>query len=172
MASASPSTSSSPSSTPPTRFGGRRQWLSCLKCGMACRKIYGGRYFRQCHGLVHASTREPSRRSRSACAGKLTAASRRNTGTCRIGGRWAPWPDSALGSDHRGATFAGRRSAGCEVGRGTLDARLCANRQRSRNARAACQGGADEVISTADPAIRRRVPADRHPSPARSSKTR
>jgi DNA-directed RNA polymerase subunit RPC12/RpoP len=45
-----------------TRFGGRRQWLTCLKCGRRCRKIYGGRYFRcrQCHGLVHASTREPA----------------------------------------------------------------------------------------------------------------
>ena len=44
-----------------SRFGGRRQWLTCLKCGRRCRKIYGGRYFRcrQCHGLVHASTREP-----------------------------------------------------------------------------------------------------------------
>ena len=29
----------------PTRFGGRRQWLRCLKCGRRCRKIYGGRYF-------------------------------------------------------------------------------------------------------------------------------
>jgi DNA-directed RNA polymerase subunit RPC12/RpoP len=45
-----------------TRFNGRRQWLTCLKCGRRCRKIYGGRYFRcrQCHGLVHASTREPA----------------------------------------------------------------------------------------------------------------
>jgi DNA-directed RNA polymerase subunit RPC12/RpoP len=45
-----------------TCFGGRRQWLTCLKCGRRCRKIYGGRYFRcrQCHGLVHASTREPA----------------------------------------------------------------------------------------------------------------
>lgn len=45
-----------------TKFNGRRQWLQCLKCGRGCRKIYGGRYFRcrQCHGLVHASTREPS----------------------------------------------------------------------------------------------------------------
>jgi DNA-directed RNA polymerase subunit RPC12/RpoP len=44
-----------------TRFGGRRMWLTCLKCSRRCRKIYGGRYFRcrQCHGLVHASTREP-----------------------------------------------------------------------------------------------------------------
>jgi hypothetical protein len=44
-----------------TCFGGRRQWLTCLKCGRRCRKIYGGRYFRcrQCHGLVHA-TREPA----------------------------------------------------------------------------------------------------------------
>ena len=45
----------------PTMFGGRRQWLRCLNCGRGCRKIYGGRGFRcrQCHGLVHASTREP-----------------------------------------------------------------------------------------------------------------
>jgi hypothetical protein len=43
-----------------TRFGGWRQWLTCLKCDRRCRKIYGGRYFRcqQCHGLVHTSTRE------------------------------------------------------------------------------------------------------------------
>ena len=26
----------------PTRFGGRRQWLRCLKCGRGCRKVYGG----------------------------------------------------------------------------------------------------------------------------------
>ena len=46
----------------PTRFGGRRQWLRCLKCGRGCRKIYGGRYFRcrQCHRLIYASTREPA----------------------------------------------------------------------------------------------------------------
>ena len=25
----------------PTKFGGRRRWLSCLKCGRGCRKIYG-----------------------------------------------------------------------------------------------------------------------------------
>jgi hypothetical protein len=45
-----------------TRFNGRRQWLTCLKCGRRCRKIYGGRYFRcrQCHGLVHASKSEPA----------------------------------------------------------------------------------------------------------------
>ena len=30
----------------PTRFGGRQQWLRCLKCGRGCPKIYGGRYFR------------------------------------------------------------------------------------------------------------------------------
>ena len=28
-----------------TRFGGRQQWLGCLKCGRGCRKIYDGRYF-------------------------------------------------------------------------------------------------------------------------------
>ena len=45
-----------------TRFGGRRQWLQCLKCRRGCRKIYGGRYFRcrQCHGLAYSSTREPA----------------------------------------------------------------------------------------------------------------
>jgi DNA-directed RNA polymerase subunit RPC12/RpoP len=45
----------------PARFGGRRQWLRCLKCGRGCRKIFGGLYFRcrHCHGLVYASTREP-----------------------------------------------------------------------------------------------------------------
>jgi hypothetical protein len=45
----------------PTRFGGRRQWLTCLKCRRRCRRIFGGSYFRcrQCHGLVYASTREP-----------------------------------------------------------------------------------------------------------------
>jgi hypothetical protein len=45
-----------------TRFGGRRQWLTCLKCRRHCRKLYGGQYFRcrQCHGLVHESTREPA----------------------------------------------------------------------------------------------------------------
>jgi hypothetical protein len=44
-----------------TMFGGRRQWLMCLKCGRRCRRIFGGRYFRcrQCYGLVYASTREP-----------------------------------------------------------------------------------------------------------------
>jgi hypothetical protein len=45
-----------------TCFGGQRQWFKCLKCGRRCRKLYGGQYFRcrQCHGLVHASTREPA----------------------------------------------------------------------------------------------------------------
>ena len=43
-------------------FGGQRQWLTCLKCGRRCRTLYGGHYFRcrQCHGLVHASKREPA----------------------------------------------------------------------------------------------------------------
>jgi hypothetical protein len=42
-----------------TMFGGRRQWLRCLKCGRGCRKIYGGRYFRcqLCHRLRYASQR-------------------------------------------------------------------------------------------------------------------
>ena len=41
----------------PTRFGGRRQWLRCLKCGGGCRKVYGGRYFRcrLCYRLRYAS---------------------------------------------------------------------------------------------------------------------
>ena len=48
------------SSASPTRrpgFGGRRQWLRCLKCGRGCRKLYGGRYFRcrLCHRLRYAS---------------------------------------------------------------------------------------------------------------------
>ena len=29
----------------PTMFGGRRQWLRCLRCGRGCRKIYGGALF-------------------------------------------------------------------------------------------------------------------------------
>jgi hypothetical protein len=46
----------------PTRFGGRRLWLMCLKCGRYCRKINGGRYFRcrQCHRLKYASQSENS----------------------------------------------------------------------------------------------------------------
>jgi DNA-directed RNA polymerase subunit RPC12/RpoP len=42
-------------------FGGRRQWLRCLRCGRSCRVIYGGRYFRcrLCHGLRYQSQREP-----------------------------------------------------------------------------------------------------------------
>jgi hypothetical protein len=44
----------------PTMFDGRRQWLSCLKCGRRCRKLYGGRYFRcrLCCGLRYASQSE------------------------------------------------------------------------------------------------------------------
>ena len=44
----------------PTRFGSRRQWLTCPKCGRCCRRIFGGRYFRwrQCHGLTYASRNE------------------------------------------------------------------------------------------------------------------
>jgi hypothetical protein len=46
----------------PTRFGGRRQWFMCLKCGRRCRRIFGGRHFRcrQCHGLTYASRNETS----------------------------------------------------------------------------------------------------------------
>jgi hypothetical protein len=43
-----------------TRFGGRRQWLTCLRCGRRCCRLFGGRYFRcrQCHGLKYASRNE------------------------------------------------------------------------------------------------------------------
>ena len=51
-----------------------------------------------------------SRQNRSACVGKPIDASRRNTRTCRTGGQPALWSGSASSSDHRGATFAGRRS--------------------------------------------------------------
>ena len=45
-----------------TKFGGQRQWLTCIKCGRYCRTIYGGRYFRcrQCHRLKYASPSENS----------------------------------------------------------------------------------------------------------------
>jgi len=44
----------------PTRFGGCRQWLRCLRCGRGCRKIYGGRYFRcrRCYRLRYVSQSE------------------------------------------------------------------------------------------------------------------
>ena len=44
----------------PTMFGGRRQWLRCLRCGRGCRNIYGGRYFRcrLCYRLRYASQGE------------------------------------------------------------------------------------------------------------------
>src|SRR5262249_45826135 len=40
-----------------SRFGGRRRWFMCLKCGRRCRRIFGGRRFRcrQCYGLKYAS---------------------------------------------------------------------------------------------------------------------
>jgi hypothetical protein len=65
----------------PTRFGGRRQWLQCLKCGRGCRKVFGGRYFRcrQCHRLVYASTREPAYQRAIDRADKLRK---------RLGDRW------------------------------------------------------------------------------------
>ena len=46
-----------------TRFGGRGQWLTCLRCRRRCRRLFGRRYFRcrQCHGLQYAS-RNQSRR--------------------------------------------------------------------------------------------------------------
>src|SRR5262249_36421020 len=49
-----------------TQFGGRRRWLECIKCGGACRKLYGGRYFRcrQCHGLKYAyQSEDPAQRA-------------------------------------------------------------------------------------------------------------
>jgi hypothetical protein len=57
----------------PTRFGGRRQWLTCLKCRRRCRRIFGGRYFRcrQCHGLVYASTRAPAYQRAIDCADRI-----------------------------------------------------------------------------------------------------
>ena len=96
----------------PTRFGGRRQWLRCLKCGRGCRKIYGGRWFRclQCHGLgtpqpgnrptsiapteAGSGSATPggaplrvtsSRRSRSACVGRYGSAGRGSQ-------PFMPWP--------------------------------------------------------------------------------
>src|SRR5215467_3367048 len=66
MAPRSASTSSSRLCTPATRFGGRRQWLMCIKCGRGCRKLYCGRHFRcrQCHGLKYASQSEnPNQRA-------------------------------------------------------------------------------------------------------------
>jgi len=50
----------------PTRFGGHRQWLTCLRSGRRCRRIFGGRYFRcrQCHGLKYALWNEsPAQRA-------------------------------------------------------------------------------------------------------------
>lgn len=46
----------------PTKFGGRRQWVRCPRCGRGCRKLYGGCYFRcrLCHGLAYASQSEPA----------------------------------------------------------------------------------------------------------------
>ena len=51
----------------PAMFGGRRQWLRCLKCGRGCRKIYGGRYFRcrLCYRLRYASQGESRRDQRA-----------------------------------------------------------------------------------------------------------
>ena len=44
----------------PTRFGGRRQWFCCLKCGRRCRILYGGSRFRcrRCHRLSYSSQAE------------------------------------------------------------------------------------------------------------------
>ena len=44
----------------PTRFGGRRQWFICLKCGRRCRILYGGSRFRcrRCHRLSYSSQAE------------------------------------------------------------------------------------------------------------------
>ena len=57
----------------PTRFGGRRQWLRCLKCGRRCRKIYGGRYFRcrLCYRLRYASQSEKADQRASDRARKI-----------------------------------------------------------------------------------------------------
>jgi hypothetical protein len=46
----------------PTQFGGRRQWLSCLRCSRRVRVLYGGKgnlfRCRKCHGLVYRSTHQ------------------------------------------------------------------------------------------------------------------
>jgi hypothetical protein len=43
-----------------TRFGGRRRWFACPRCGRACRVLFGGGRFlcRSCHGLQYQSQRE------------------------------------------------------------------------------------------------------------------
>jgi hypothetical protein len=100
----------------PARFGGRRQWLTCLQCRRRCRRIFGGRYFdagnatASCtppHVRRHTSepsivpsasesgravsaahsTMNPSRRSRSGCDGGPIGASRSNTRNCNGDGR-------------------------------------------------------------------------------------
>jgi hypothetical protein len=40
-----------------TRFGGRRRWFACPRCGSACRVLFGGGRFlcRSCHGLQYQS---------------------------------------------------------------------------------------------------------------------
>ena len=43
-----------------TRFGGRRRWFACPRCGRACRVLFGGGRFlcRRCHGLQYKSQYE------------------------------------------------------------------------------------------------------------------
>ena len=43
-----------------TRFGGRRRWFACPRCGKACRVLFGGGRFlcRSCHGLQYQSQHE------------------------------------------------------------------------------------------------------------------
>jgi hypothetical protein len=43
-----------------TRFGGRRRWFACPRCGRACRVLFGGGRFlcRSCHGLQYKSQYE------------------------------------------------------------------------------------------------------------------
>jgi hypothetical protein len=40
-----------------TRFGGRRRWFECPRCGRACRVLFGGGPYRcrRCHGLHYSS---------------------------------------------------------------------------------------------------------------------
>ena len=44
----------------PMRFGGRRQWFRCPKCGRRCRILYGDSRFRcrRCHRLSYSSQAE------------------------------------------------------------------------------------------------------------------
>jgi len=56
-----------------TRFGGRRAWFSCSRCGRRCRVLYAGTRFRCrcCHGLRYSSQYEPAYQRASDQADKI-----------------------------------------------------------------------------------------------------